>query len=115
MKIDSSSSCGISLIPTSILKNSAIILAPILTSIFNCCLDQDKVPNEFKIAIVFPLFKKGDNTVCDNYRGISVLSPIAKLFERILSNLITKYFVESELFSNAQHGFRANFSCETAL
>jgi hypothetical protein len=114
-KLDSTSSCGISQIPVSILKNSSKFLSPILCSLFNTCLKQSKIPDEFKIAIAFPLFKKGDRTLCDNYRCISVLSPIAKVFERLLSNDITTFFSRNKLFCINQHGFRANFSCETAI
>jgi hypothetical protein len=60
-----------------------------------------------KCAIVFALFKKGDRSNCDNYRGISVLSPFAKIFERILAANITSHFIENNLFSEAQHGFRS--------
>ena len=52
---------------------------------------------------------------CDNYRGISVLSPFAKVFERLISDQITHFFTSNNLFSSTQHGFRANHSCETAL
>ena len=52
---------------------------------------------------------------CDNYRGISLLSPIAKIFEMILASQIEQYFELNELFHPSQHGFRKNYSCETAL
>ena len=68
-----------------------------------------------KCAIAFPLFKKGDITNCDNYRGISVLSPFAKVFEKLIAAQILRYFDDNNLFCNAQHGFRAGRSCETAL
>jgi hypothetical protein len=74
------------------------------------------LPNEFKSAIVNPLFKgKGDCTSLDDYRGICCLPPIAKVFERILNLQIVSYFENNNLFCSNQHGFRANHSCETAL
>ena len=116
--LNTSSASGIMLIPTSVLKHCALTLAPILTSLFNNILQQGAIPDECKCAIVFPLFKKGDPTLCDNYRGISVLSPLAKTLERLISIQITNYFESSlglSLFSSSQHGFRRNFSCETAI
>ncbi len=90
--LDSSSSCGITEVPVSVIKNSAEVLAPFLTSIFNECITSGKIPKDLKCAIAFPLFKKGDSSLCDNYRGISVLSPFAKVLERLLSHQITNFF-----------------------
>jgi hypothetical protein len=74
------------------------------------------LPNEWKFAIVTPLYKqKGELSDFNNYRGISVLSPFSKLFERILQRQILNYYDVNKLFNNSQHGFRAGFSCETAL
>ena len=52
---------------------------------------------------------------CDNYRGIGVFSPFAKIFERLLSDQLTQFFTANSLFTTAQHGFPANHSCEIAL
>jgi hypothetical protein len=76
--LDSSSSCGITEVPVSVIKNSAEVLAPFLTSIFNECITSGKIPKDLKCAIAFPLFKKGDSSLCDNYRRISVLSPFPR-------------------------------------
>ena len=114
-QLDPSSSSGITEIPVKLLKRSAKVLSPVLASLFNQFVETGHIPEDLKCAIAYPLFKKGDQTLCDNYRGISVLSPIAKIFERILCADITKYFVENQLFSDSQHGFRSKRSCETAL
>ena len=71
--------------------------------------------NEWKCAIVTPLHKKGQVDALNNYRGISVLPPLNKIFEKILAEQIKEYFDSSELFDKNQHGFRAGHSCETAL
>ena len=114
-QLDPSSSSGITDIPVKLLKRSSKVLSPILACLFNQFVDSGNIPDDLKCALAFPLFKKGDATSCDNYRGISILSPIAKIFERILSADITEYFVENQLFSDSQHGFRTKRSCETAL
>jgi hypothetical protein len=65
---------------------------------------------------VTPLYKsKGDRSDLNNYRGISVLAPIAKLFEKCIAAQIFDYFESNKLFFVGQHGFRKNFSCETAM
>jgi hypothetical protein len=66
--------------------------------------------------LLLPLYTK-TKVLSDfnNYRGISVLSPFAKLFEKILQRQILDSFNSNELFHKSQHGFRSGFSCETAL
>jgi retron-type reverse transcriptase len=50
-----------------------------------------------------------------NYRGISVLPPVAKLFEKVLAEQIVDFTSQQKIFFNDQHGFRPGHSCETAL
>ena len=91
------------------------MLIPIYTEIFNSCVDNLLIPSDWKFAIVTPLFKKGNHTDINNYRGISVLPVLAKLFEKLLAQQITDYFSANKLFYTGQHGFRKGHSCETAL
>ena len=115
-KISSESSPGYSGIPSKILVNSLKELSPILMSIFNYCIQSGTIPDEWKFSIVLPLFKnKGNADDCNNYRGISLLSPIAKIFETLLANQVSHYFESNNLFHPSQHGFRKNYSCESAL
>jgi hypothetical protein len=51
----------------------------------------------------------------NNYRGISVLPPIAKFFEKILATQISIYLSLNNILFAGQHGFRNGHSCETAL
>lgn len=115
-KIDSSSAAGNGDISTKILKSCASIIAPSLAKMFNSCISSLSITNSWKFAIITPLFKgKGQIDECDNYRGISVLQQIVKLFERILAKQITHYFDSEALFCDQQHGFRSGRSCESAL
>ena len=76
-------------IPTKVLKKSATHLAFPLTDIFNLALATHTFPNDLKIALVTPLYKgKGEKCSIDNYRPISTISPIAKVFETILADKI---------------------------
>ena len=113
--LDNSSSSGITDIPIIVIKHCVDTLTPILASLFNKFIQLGSIPDDLKCAIVFALFKKGDRSNCDNYRGISVLSPFAKIFERILAADISSHFIDNNLFSEAQHGFRSKRSCDTAL
>jgi hypothetical protein len=65
---------------------------------------------------VTPLFKnKGDKSESNNYRGFSVLSPITKLFEKIIAKQISSFFENNNILFDGQHGFGHERSCETAL
>jgi len=110
------SGAGLSEIPSKVIKHACIQFVPILTTLFNHCIDIGKFPIEWKSAIVTPLYKsKGVKTDLNNYRGISVLPPIAKIFEKILAMQITIYLKLNNILFSGQHGFRNGHSCETAL
>jgi hypothetical protein len=107
-----SSGAVLSEIPTKVIKHTCNQFVPILTKLFNHCIDIEKFPIEWKSAIVTPLFKnKGDR----DYRGISVLPPIAKIFEKLLAMQITTFLNLNKNTFAGQHGFRNGHSCETAL
>ena len=81
------------------IKYCARIFVSLLTKLFNHCISQAVVTNDWKFAIISPLFKgKGARDELDNYRGISILQVIAKLFERILCTQITAHFDRNRLF-----------------
>jgi hypothetical protein len=115
--ISSQSGPGVSGLPTKILKNLPTNLIVIFTNLFNDCIITGIIPQEWKSAILTPLFKgkKQDPYDVNSYRGISVLPPLAKVFEKILATQIIVYFNSNNLFYPSQHGFRSFHSCESAL
>ena len=63
-----------------------------------------------------PIYKKDNNKIISNYRPISVLPVISKVFENVIFDQLSEYFVTNNLFSSQQYGFRKNSSTElTAL
>ena len=71
-------------------------------------------PDKLKIAEVIPLFKKGDKSIFSNYRPISLLPSISKLFEKVIYQQLYKYFEDLNLFYESQYGFRKGHSTELA-
>ena len=71
-------------------------------------------PNKLKLAKVIPLYKKEDQRVFGNYRPISLLSSISKIFEKVAFKQIFEYFTCNNLLFNSQYGFRENHSTELA-
>ena len=72
-------------------------------------------PRDWKLAKVVPVFKKGDRGNPENYRPISLLPTISKLYENFLSYQLNNYLELNNVLSNRQHGFRRNRSTETAV
>ena len=72
-------------------------------------------PNCLKIARVIPLFKSGDSTNLNNYRPISILSIISKIFERIVHTQLISFLNRFKLLSPSQFGFRKKFSTSHAI
>ena len=82
--------------------------------IINQTMSTGIFPNALKIAKVRPLYKKGEQSSLNNYRPISLLPTISKIFERVLYNQIYKYFNDNNLISEQQYGFRSQHSTELA-
>ena len=83
-------------------------------SIINQSLTSGIFPNSLKIAKVTPIFKKENNKLITNYRPISVLPVISKIFETIIHEQLSEYFISNNLFCPQQYGFRKNSSTELA-
>lgn len=114
--LDSANGPGCTMIPCKVIKSSSLKLAPILTRMFNKAICDKSIPIDWKTAVVTPLFKnKGDAEDVNNYRGISVIPPIAKVFEKLIATQIIEHLEKNGILTNDQHGFRSAHSCETAL
>ncbi|CAF1091926.1 unnamed protein product, partial [Brachionus calyciflorus] len=114
--ISSTSGPGICGIPTKILKNSSSKFKSIIAYLLNISILTKTIPNDWKTAVITPLYKnKGALNDLNSYRGISVLPPIAKLFEKLLHKQISNYLSKNNIITCDQHGFRTNHSCESAL
>ena len=96
-------------------KISAPVLADHLAHFFNICFKKESFPNLLKIAQILPLHKNGVKTEPDNYRPISLLSCISKLFEKLIFISISNFAAENSLIDKHQFGFRSNHSCTYAI
>ena len=90
------------------------IIAEPVTIIINQMLNTGIFPESLKISKVIPLYKKDDDTVISNYRPISLLSSISKIFEKAVLLQITNYFDNNHLINVSQYGFRKQHSTELA-
>ena len=81
----------------SILKFSLPVIRSPLTHILNLSLLEGVFPNELKIANVLPLYKADDDMLFNNYRPVSVLSVLSKVFERIMYDRLISFLEWDEL------------------
>ena len=71
-------------------------------------------PHKLKIAKVVPIFKKEDPSLFSNYRPISLLPSISKIFERILHDQIYNFLENNNILYGNQYGYRKKHSTEHA-
>ena len=113
----SKSSSGDDEISSIFLKNESVLsaLAPCLSILINQSLCTGIFPTRLKLAKVIPLYKnKGDDFKFENYRPISLLSAISKIYERVVFDQMYDYLQSTKLFYSNQYGFRRKHSTETA-
>lgn len=82
-----------------------VIIVP-LTKLINQCIKSHTFPRALKQAVVTPIFKMGDYNQVNNYRPISLLPIISKIFEKALAIQIIGFFESKKIFSESQFGFR---------
>ena len=111
MNVKKSSSSKV--IPATILKQSVHIYLPFLTNCINHSFVANKFPDELKLSEVIPLYKKLDPLKKENYRPVSLLPYVSKVFERILYKQIMSYV--TNLFSDYIAGFRKSHGSQHCL
>ena len=82
--------------PIHILKLCKNVLSPLLEQIFNLCIKGGIYPQSLKRAKVIAIHKGGQKDVCTNNRPISLLSPINKIFEKLVYNRLYSYIRRTE-------------------
>ena len=106
----SSKSPGIDGISINIIKDIKHILVPILTVIFNQILDTGIFPEKWTTAVISPLHKQGAKDCVNNYRGISSLPVIGKLFAKVLNSRLNNCCTNEKKLAENQAGFRKHYS-----
>ena len=86
------------------------LVAAFLTNLFDKLYGAADVPLGWCSSVIIPLFKKGDDTNADNYRGMSLLSIVSKVFTAILNQLLYMWAEEEQSIIKEQAGFRWGYS-----
>ena len=102
-------------IPTKILKKVKDIISYPLSKLINCSFQAGIFPNKLKIGKITPIFKNDNPQILSNYRPINVLPLYSKIFEKCMSNRLTKFLSKFSLLSPNQFGFQKGLSCFDAI
>ena len=86
-----------------------------MASAINKSFKEGIFPNQLKSARVVPIHKEGTKNNVENYRPISLLSSISKIYERLMHSRIIKFLDQNNSLNDMQYGFRPGRSCEHAL
>ena len=114
-QLKSNKAIGLDEISPRLLKDSARVITPSLTRLFNRSLDKKTFPSIWKKGKVSPLFKSGDRCDLNNYRPITVLPALNKIMEKLVHKQLYNYLNGNKLITSKQFGFRPTLSTGLAL
>jgi hypothetical protein len=101
-KMANNKATGTDKIPIEIYKDMEDEYLKILEEIYNFCIKNNKMPEKWKKGVIFPIYKKGDESDLTNYRPIALLQTQYKIYSSILNNRMTKQMRENGFFSKYQ-------------
>ena len=101
---------GYDKITAKILKVSSPIIAPLLTDIFNSCVDHSVFPAEAKLGEITPGYKRGEHTSKGNYRPLSVLTVVSKVLEDLMLLQITPF--NNDVLHPLISAYRDGYGCQ---
>ena len=100
-------------IPTKLIIEFKDLFCQYITQNFNKCLNTGNFPKDLKRAEVRPLYKKDGKCYKENYRPVSILSNLSKIYERYIYDQLQEYF--DNFLSDNQCGFRKGFNTQHAI
>ena len=112
-KLKNNKSSGIDNIINEFLKYSPESYKHLLLKLFNVILKTGIIPTDWCISFISPIYKnKGKKSDPNNYRGISIISCLGKLFTALINERLTKFADLNEIIGEEQAGFRAGYSTQ---
>ena len=99
-------SYGYDRISSALIKIIIHEITPSLTLIINQCLTTGIFPDKLKIGKIVPVYKKGNHKLIDNYRPISLLPTISRIFETVIYSQLYEYIEHHHIMNDSQYGFR---------
>jgi exonuclease III len=113
--LSNKTSYGIDEVPLTLLKKIIDPIAQVLSNLINSSFEIGHFPQELKRAKVCPIFKSGLVSQVSNYRPISILNSISKIYEKAMFHRLTNYLDKYNILIKNQYGFRSSHSSYMAL
>ena len=107
--------CNINKIPVYIYKHVLPVISPVIADLFNCSIAEGRFSDCLKEGTVVPLHKAGDRKQCNNYRPITTLPILSKIFEKLMYNRMISFIDKHKIIVPFQYGFRSNSNTSDAL
>ena len=87
------------------LHELADLLAAPITVLFNRSIQGEELPKDWKLQYVSPIYKKGQRSLAENYRPISLTCILCKLLESMVRSVVLAHLLENDVLSKRQYGF----------
>ena len=97
------------------IKDTIHLIAAPLTHICDLSFSQGVFPDKLKTAKIFPIFKCDDSSLFSNYRPISILPCLSKVFEKLFYFRLSAFLEKFDILSPHQYGFRPHHSTTMAI
>ena len=97
------------------IKDTIDLIAAPLTHICNLSFSQGVFPEKLKTAKILPIFKCDDSSLFSNYRPISILPCLSKVFEKLFYFRLSAFLEKIDILSHRQYGFRPHHSTTMAI
>ena len=110
-KLKNNKAAGYDSILNEYIKSTRFVLLPLYELLFNRILDTGYFPEQWSVGTIKPIYKnKGSTSEAANYRPITILSCLGKLFTSILNDRLNTFLEDALLLSENQAGFRKQYS-----
>lgn len=102
-------------ITVQLIKTVHLYIIKPLRHIINLTFNTFKIPKDWKVSVVTPVYKSGDRANLTNYRPISLINNLGKIFEKCLKQRLTEFLDRHNILYEKQFGFRSNKNTEDAV